>query len=251
MNIKDIEEYVNDYYEKLSINSKIKEDFEKVLIKYLKFHIPDINKDTFFCSIHQNFKKEHNCVACNLQYTNERIINYLLSFRGFDDINTTYSIFIMLLYLQVECIFEYINIIRIPEAYVQKNFRCLYKIKRWANFLKHPKSFLLVHHPIWRYEEDEYDKVDKKLSTIIDNNFVDKYFKGDKLNNELYKVLAKKEFIVVLFPNPIKLIEEYCTTQKKFKDLISSNQLVRDILGDEASIKNYFENENYPQSIIT
>jgi len=243
MNIKEIEEIANEYYENLSFDSKLKEDFEKVLIKYLKFHNPKINEDSFFCSIHLNFKKNHNCVACNLQYTNERIINYLLSFRTFTDINTSFSIFLMLLYLQVECIFEYIKIVQIPEQYVLKNFKTLYDIKRWANFLKHPKSFLLVHHPFWRYEDDEHSKVDKKQSIIIDNAFVNKYYKGDKLNNELYKLLRKKEDLVVIFPNPIKLITAYCKTQKQFKSLITSNKLVRDILEDEASIQEYFEKE--------
>lgn len=243
MNIEDIETIVNEFYENLGVESKLKDDFEKALIIYIQFHQKTIDEDSFFCQIHQNFEDGHNCVACNLNLTNERILNFLYSYKFFNDIHSTYSIFIMLLYLQVECLFEYINLVKIPEPYILKNFRILYKIKRWANFLKHPKSFLLVHHPIWRYENDEFGKINTK-NLIIDSDFVEKYYKGDKTNSELYRNLKKKEDVLVLFPNPEKLIEEYVLSQQKFRNLISENSIVREILEDEATIKEYFEEED-------
>jgi len=243
MKIEDIESIVNEVYENLGSDSKLKDDFEKVLIRYLQFHKKAIDEDSFFCEIHKNFNDGHNCVACNLNSTNERIINFLYSFKFFDDIYTTYSIFIMLLYLQVECFFEYMSIVKIPEPYLLKNFRALYKIKRWANFLKHPKSFLLVHHPSWRYDDDEQGEINSH-KVIVNTDFVEKYYKGDKMNSELYANLKRKEDLIVLFPNPYKLIEEYLAAQQRFRKLISENLMVREILEDEATIKQHFEEED-------
>ena len=242
MKIEDIEEIVNVTYDNLRTDSKLKDDFEKVLINYLQFHQKEIDEESFFCQIHKNFNDGHNCVACNLNLTNERISNFLYSYKFFGDIYTTYSIFIMLLYLQVECFFEYMNIVKIPEPYLLKNFRTFYKIKRWANFLKHPKSFLLVHHPEWRYEDDAFGEINPE-KVIINTEFVEKFYKGDKTNTELYRTLKKKEDLIVLFPNPEKLTEQYLLAQQSFKNLISENSIVREILEDEATIKEYFEEE--------
>lgn len=243
MDLKEIEELANEYYNSLAEDSKLKDDFEQVLIKYLMFHVPNLDSDSFFCSIHQNFKEGHNCVACNLQYTNERIINFLYSYRTFQDVNTTFSIFLMLLYLQVECILGYMKMVKIPEVVISEKFKTLIEIKRWANFLKHPKSFLLVHHPYWSYEQDLFEEIEKSDKVVIDSAFINKYYKGDKKNECLYETLKSKEDLVVLFPNPYELISDYCETQKDFMALISSDKSVRNILEDEASIQKYFENE--------
>lgn len=243
MKIEDIEEIVNEVYENLATDSKLKDDFEKILINYLQLHQKVKEEDSFFCQIHKNFKDGHNCVACNLNLTNERILNHLYSYKFFDDIHTTYSIFIMLLYLQVETFFEYMNLVKIPQPYLLKNFTTFYKIKRWANFLKHPKSFLLVHHPVWRYEDDEFGEIELN-ELVINTNFVEKFYKGDKTNSELYKTLKKKENLIVLFPNPVKLTDDYLLTQQKFRNLISENSMIIEILQDEATVKEYFEEED-------
>lgn len=52
----------------------------------------------------------------------------------------------------------------------------------------------------------------------------------------------------VLHPNPPELITEFCNTQKKFSELISKNQLVREILDDTATIKDYYQTENAEES---
>jgi hypothetical protein len=239
----EIESYKQLFYLKMNDQTKLKKDFEFALNKYLHFHLPEAEDNSFFCKIHNNFKDGHNCVACNLNHTNQRIINFLLGFKTFEDTHTTFSLFIMILYLQVECIFEYIEIISLPEPYILKNFQTLFKIKRWANFLKHPKSFLLVHHPEWRYEGDNLGIIDEN-EIQINSKFVNQFYSGNSKNKELFKLLNKKEDIPVVFPNPIILIEEYCNAQEKFSKLISKNSIVREVLEDIASISSHFESEN-------
>lgn len=234
-----------DYYSEIDNATELKEVFEETFVKFVEFH--NFQKkgeyDTLFCNIHNNFQNGHNCVACNLNDSNRRIENFLLGYRLFNDVNTTFTNFIFLLYLQVECIFEYINIIQIPENYVQKKFQILFTVKRWANFLKHPKSFLLVHHPIWEFKKDVNVFINDN-KPVIDTEFVKKFYVGDSKNKELLKLLSNKEDLTVLFPNPIELIEDFCQAQKRFADLISKNQFVRDVLNDKATIIEFYETES-------
>lgn len=116
-----------------------------------------------------------------------------------------------------------------------------------ANFLKHPKSFMLVHHRIWEYKKDINIFTNKKIP-LINNEFVKKYYSGDSRDKELVKELSNKEELTVLHPNPLELITEFCNTQKKFSELISKNQLVREILDDIATIKDYYQTENAEES---
>ncbi len=83
-----------------------------------------------------------------------------------------------------------------------------------ANFLKHPKSFMLVHHRIWEYKKDINIFTNKKIP-LINNEFVKKYYSGDSRDKELVKELSNKEELTVLHPNPLELITEFCNTKKK------------------------------------
>lgn len=245
--------HITNYYSNINKSTDLKKVFEKTLVKFVEFHHSG-RKGTYgslFCNIHDNFKNGHNCVACNLNDSNRRIENFLYGYRLFNDVHTAFTTYILLLYLQVECIFEYFSIIQIPETYVLKHFQTFYTVKRWANFLKHPKAFILVHHPIWEYKNDKSVKKNEK-KPIIDTEFVKKFYGGDSKNNELLKILNNQEDVIVLFPNPVELMDDFNKLQEKFADLISNNQIVREILNDKATILNFFEvqGENNQNKII-
>ncbi|UKM65050.2 hypothetical protein GSB9_01612 [Flavobacteriaceae bacterium GSB9] len=227
--------------------------FEKVFDLFISEHYDD-EYNTLFCSIHNNFQKGHNCVACNLNDSNLRIENFLIQHRSFKDINLTFTSFILLLYLQVESIYEYFDLIQLQESYKLKHFKIFQDVKRWANFLKHPKSFMLVHHPKWTFEgrkiknEEDDNLVAEKIkrsNPTIDTDFVNEFYSGDRKNRELYKKLNKKEKVLICFPDPIKLIKEFTEAQRKFVDVISNNEIIRDLLDNKTTIENHFtENEN-------
>lgn len=208
----------------------------------------DKEYDSLFCNIHSNFTSGHNCVACNLNESNDRIFNFLIQYKRFEDYNLTFTTFILLLYLQVEMFHEYFEIMQLPESYRMKHFRVLQKIKRWANFLKHPKAFMLVHHPNWTFENKTsklFPKEKKFKKPVIDTDFIEKYYTGDKRNNELYKMLSKTSGLTVVFPDPSELMKEFVESQKKFVELIENNEIVREFLNDKATIEDYFsENED-------
>lgn len=241
---KETKKLIEEHY-KNTYKNEINSIFELALIEFIEFHNfkKDQEYDSFLCNIHTNFEDEykHNCVACNLKYTNDRIEKFMLGYRLYYDVNFAMTGLIMLLYLQVECIFEYLDIIKLPENYKMKEFRTLYKIKRWANFLKHPKTFMLVHHPIWAFEGMEYYENIATGEPIINTDFVQKYYSGDSKNKELFKELHGRKDILVLFPNPLELIKEFCEVQNKFSDLIKDNKIFRDILDDSASLEEKYD----------
>ncbi len=238
-------ELIENHYNSIDYESDLKRDFENALIYFVEFHQnddPQCEYDTFLCKIHDNFTLGHNCIACNLNESNRRIVAYLLNYKLFDNPEHSISNLIMLLYLQVECILEYLGLLKFDASLLQNKFQTLYKIKRWANFFKHPKAFMLSHHPIWTYEEFAIPPK-KSTSLIIDTAFVQKYYCGESKNKELYAKLSNIEYIDVLLPNPNKLIVEFCEVQLNFYNLIKDNKIVRDIFEDKATIKNYFETE--------
>lgn len=223
--------------------------FEQVLDIFVVTHYCDQDDDekeydTLFCNIHSNFTGGHNCVACNLNSSNKLIQNFLLEYKNFHDAKLSFTNFILLLYLQVEVCNEYFNIMSIPENYRLKHFQVFQEVKHWANFLKHPKGFMLVHHPKWTFEDrisKSFPKSKlKKSNPFLDSEFIKKYYSGDKNNNELYKILIRKEDLYVEFPNPVNLITKFTKAQKKFVEIISKNEIVREMLNDKTTLEQYF-----------
>lgn len=235
------------HYTNINDTNALKKIFQEVLIYYVEFHNTPTDiicegDDSLFCSIHQFFSSEdaHNCIGCNMNESNRRIETFLLGYRLFNDEYTAFTTFIFLLYLQVEQIFEYFDIVKLPEPYKQKHFQVFYDVKRWANFLKHPKTFCLVHHPIWTYEDDK-DDYSASDSPIINTKFVNRYYSGDKHNNELSKALLNKQDLKVIFPNPFSLVKRFCEAQKKFVLIIKDNLIIREMLDDKATIRDYYD----------
>ncbi|WP_222165878.1 hypothetical protein [Edaphocola aurantiacus] len=240
------EELINSYYDQLDDGSPLKLIFKEVLVYYLEFHntptdIVSIGDESLFCTIHNYFESEdsHNCVGCNMNESNRRIENFLLGYRYFRDYYATLSTFIFLLYLQVEQIFQYFDIVQLPNEYKLEHFRVFYDVKRWANFLKHPKQFNLVHHPNWVYESPDY--VSSGNTPVIDTVFVNRFYAGEKRKEELSSLLFNKQDLEVLFPNPLELIHAFCEAQKRFVLLIRDNPHVREILNDKATIREFYE----------
>lgn len=127
-------------------------------------------------------------------------------------------------------------------------------IKQWANFIKHPKAFMLVHHPTFIFEgfkipaESWKFKKSDDYEIKIDSDFVKEYYSGGDKNKKLYDKLIKKEDVLVVLPNPVKLMTEFCNAQKYFVELICGNQVFRDLLSEKAT-KYYEEIDSEQQKI--
>lgn len=176
------------------------------------------------------------------------ILRYLEQHEELTDTQQDFTVYILLRYLLVERIEIVFDIIQLPDTYKTKHFKVFQQIRKWANFIKHPKSFILTHHPVYDFENSGTVHQQQYAETIKDS-LVEQYYKGHtdqndqkKQNKELYNKLRNKKDILVLFPDIAQLTNKLCYSYNKFVDLIINNDVYIEILNDETTISTYFEN---------
>lgn len=202
---------------------------------------------TGFCSLqnitHLGIKTRsnyHNCLACQLEEGNNKIIRFLRdSDTSKDDIEEKeyyFTVFILLLYLQVEKLNTIFKFIGITFEFVEENWKVLGEIRKWANFIKHPKGFLFTHHPNFHFETENI-KPDKNTK-IIDADFVFKFYNHEdkeKLSQTIQQI-GNKNNLIVLIPDPDRLIKDYIKVSKKFCDTVKRNPHFKAILKKHTTI---------------
>lgn len=107
-----------------------------------------------------------------------------------------------------------------------------------------------MHHADYNFDGSGYES-EKEFQETINDQFVTTYYKGasspeeqKKINRDLYKRLQNKKDVVVRFPDPQQLVTKLCYSIDKFIKLITENQVYIEILTDEATIQNYFEQQD-------
>ena len=198
------------------------------------------------CKIHDAFggleKSHHNCVGCNFAEMTNSIRFVLQRYESLNelDISTFYSDYLLWLYLFIERIEMIFEIISLPESYRMRHFTVFRQIRRWANFIKHPGYFILVHHPQYFLDGDKnFDR--KFFQVTIDSKFVYEHFGRDQDNKSLRRELTNKKNVAVLFPEPLHLTKEFCAKVMLFMSIICENKVYREILGEQSTYENYFE----------
>jgi hypothetical protein len=208
--------------------------------------------ESIMCSIHDSFHQEsdqaHNCIGCNFANYTQLLHSALQTYAEVSYPLEAFSATILYSYLLVERFEEVFKIIKLPDSYRLKHFQVFLKIRRWANFLKHPKAFIMVHHPEYFFENDvTIEKSDFENHILVNQDFVDTYYSGDTNNNKLYSLLTNKKNVYVIFPNLPDLITEFCRAQKKFINIISKNEVFREILDGHTTLRDYFEGNENPE----
>lgn len=203
--------------------------------------------DTLMCSINEAFSEfhenGHNCLGCNLQDHVSLIQSFLKTAKSYDSKEHFFNVYCLLLYLLTERIMEIMKIIGLPSGYKQSELRVFKEINIWSNFLKHPKAFILTHHPNYIFEDEKTSLSRKK---IIDYQFVEKYYSGEDKNKyrDLVKQLRNNKNVVVVLPDPVRLTSDFCDACKIFIDIIKENKVYKEILNDLTTLTTYFENSD-------
>jgi hypothetical protein len=217
--------------------------FEEALIIFAESIYPD--GGSVMCLLHDCFESQesgcHNCLGCNFADATSWIHNYLVNISRVppSGISEAYTFYIMLLYLLVERIYIVFEIVSLPEEYRYRHFRVFFEIHKWANFLKHPKSFLLAHHPEYLFEgADGLERED--YSIVIDQEFVNEYYSGPEKNNKLWQMLQNKNGIGVVFPDPVSLTSRFCEAIHRFISLVKENEVYKEVLASKTTYENYF-----------
>ena len=198
------------------------------------------------CRIHDVFSglhsESHNCIGCNFAGTInaiERVLSRIASGEAFDN-EFDYGDYLFSMYLFVERAHMLFDIICLPEPYRHRHFGVFQEIKRWANFLKHPNYFILVHHPVFQAGGAA---VAVDWEQVVDTQFVVENYGHDaqSKSSKLKAAFVKKTKVLVLFPDVIPLTKRFCDAVKHFVSLIEDNAVFREMLNDIATYENYFD----------
>lgn len=169
--------------------------------------------------------KSHNCVPCNLT-DGINLIRYFLKTNlkclHLKFFINTYS---LLLYQQAErfgVIYSQIGYIDKKHEFDWNKFSELQMIKYWANFFKHPKSSLFLHHPTFHIESCP-DLTNFMFDGVINSEFVKKCFCGGKFNKELEEKLSNKNY-KIFFPDLIEFTNLICYESKRLIENIKSDE---------------------------
>ncbi len=216
---------------------------------------PLAGSEEIFCKLHgedylgifvNEATNSHNCIACNLHDGNLKIYRFLDELgtvKTSDQIEYASTIFFLLLYLQIEKLHTIFKFIGITFEYVEENWEPLVQIRKWANFIKHPKGFLFTHHPTFIYEDDKTIPGLKsiKINQLIRYDEIKKFYTretDDSFKNTIKEIGNKKNIIVVL-PCPLRIMKEYCKISIEFCDKIGVNPHFKEILKKHSTIEDY------------
>jgi hypothetical protein len=202
--------------------------------------------DTLMCSINEAFSEfhenGHNCLGCNLQDHVSLIQSFLKTAKSYDSKEHFFSVYCILLYLLTERILEIMRIIGLPNGYKQSELKVFKEINIWSNFLKHPKAFILTHHPKYYFDNELFYRSKNK---IIDFPFVERFYSGEDKNKykDLVKQLRNNKNVIVVLPDPVRLTSDFCDACKVFIDIIKENKVYKEILNDLTTLTNFFEGD--------
>jgi len=204
-----------------------------------------VDNDPVMCQLHDAFgtydTTHHNCLGCNFADSTWLIHNFLRTHELQEEIKYAYSTLIILAYLLVERIDTLLDIIELNKSYRDQHFKVLLQIRRWANFLKHPKAFLLTHHPVFSFSTSAKNKdLRENASVVIDRAFIDKYYANDERNKELYKELENKENVLVVFPDAVELVRGLCEAMHSCIAVIRDNPVYRSAVESRTTFYDYW-----------
>lgn len=200
----------------------------------------------YLCSIHDVFglvaPTAHNCLGCNFADLTTSFDQILSTLADYSEIFAPFSIYILWLYLFVERYEQVMGRLSVPDSYKKRHFQSFQCIRRWANFVKHPKAFLFTHHPEFLHGGEVGDdfEADDDSIVVINQTFIDKYYASVQNDSKLYKTLANATEVIVVFPDPEALMIKFANDTKNFVRLIEKNEVYREVLSQITTIEQFF-----------
>lgn len=209
-------------------------------------------KQTFYCDLYDVFSEyyksqegkeneiAHNCIGCNFEEGASNIELFFKYNKNTDSERYFLTLYSMLFYLQAErlaVIYKELGFIVInKDEFDWSAFPILQRIKYWANFFKHPKYYMLLHHPMFFIDGDP-STPNFMINGVIDDTFIHKFYSGGKLNNDLRAELQNKDKYIIIFPNLLNLTKDLCSEFEKIVKLIASDKAIIAKLATYTTIK--------------
>ena len=216
-----------------------------------------VQRHQLMCQIFQAYagpgQQNHNCLGCNFDELTAHISNCLKACSEgaqYFTLQLAYFMYLQLLNNSWERITDVFDIISVPEGYRARHYQPLIKMRRWANFFKHPKEFgWLVHHPQYTIEGSPHAATfssKKNEYRIVDDEFLKKYYTADRSKGLASEFRGLEQKVVVVLPDVAQLTSQVCDCLTNFVEVVTKNPVYHEILNDKATIINYFENQDPP-----
>lgn len=195
----------------------------------ITYKLIPLRKSVFFDKLdklsHDKDVYKHNCLPCNLTDGANLIRYFLKSNIECENIRYFVNIYSILLYQQAErfgVIYFQLGYRNKKDEFDWSQFPNLQILKFWANFFKHPKSSMFLHHPTFHIESYSFNP-NFMFDGRINSEFVKKYYSGRKLNLELEKLLQNKKF-KIFFPDIISFTKLLCDESDYLINIINSKK---------------------------
>lgn len=229
----------------IKVHKGCKNIFEKQLIE------PD-GRRSFACKIWDVMTDKNdnhdNCLGENFNQliqtiNNDFFENYTPSENTkLDFYFTTYILWLYLIVERIDFVFDVINKDNKSKLFAdfkEHNFKTSQLIKKWANFIKHPKEFIFSHWPQYIMEGSE--TTDDSETVIINAEFVKKHYtKSNSRINELVNC----NNVIVLVPELKNLTIEFCKELNTFFDFVCDNKIVSEFLRKKTTIEHFYETDD-------
>jgi hypothetical protein len=212
-----------------------------------------VQHEQMMCRIYEAYsgpdEANHNCLGCNLDAITAQISKFLRAaaagHTGFSA-EESLSVFAFLLNTLWERITDVFDIVAVPEGYRKRHYEAMYRMRRWANFFKHPKEYgWLVHHPKYLFEgTPEAGRALAKDSglLVIEDKFLKTYYSARRVKGLAKEFDGYENKVVVLLPDVASVTERLCDCLANFVEVVTKNPVYYEILNDRATIANYFDN---------
>ncbi len=192
----------------------------------------------------QHQKNMHACLGCTLNDSLEKIYRFLKQNESKDDTEYTFTIFILLNYLLIEKLTTIFKVVGITQQYVEEKWNVMVELRKWANFVKHPKGFLFSHHAEYHFENEPLPEKWKHYKHVTFKNFVEPLYKheDEKKFTQSIAQFENKPDLLVIIPDPVRLSRELIHTSKEFCEKIKNNVHFQEILTKHSVLENYVYN---------
>lgn len=205
---------------------------------------------SLMCSIHAAYEPPgqigHNCLGCNFDDLTSQMSDFLKVANNMRDQHHVFFIFAMIANGIWERMRDIFDIVGVPETYREQNFKPFYRVRRWANFFKHPKSFSwLIHHPRFITDGSEIHKklIHDNSHLFVDDNFVKRHYISATCKVPDKDFEKHRETTVVVLPNIENLTNNLCYCMEHFVELVTKNPVYVSMLSDKATILYHYDKE--------
>ena len=192
-----------------------------------------IQNNRLMCDIYHAYLGDegthHNCLGDNFNDLTGAIHKFLrivANDNNVFDYQESFAILSHLINSMWERIEDILNILGVPASYRCRHYRSFIRIRRWANFFKHPKEFAwLVCFPKWCIEGSprESELTADKAHKIVDDGFLKKYYMAERDKGLAKEFEKHSNKVVVVLPDVVEIIENISDELADFVTVVTKN----------------------------